>query len=92
MYLQGNLQAVFDALFHMGVIDPVLEMDWSEALGEMMTHEEDFQKVLHAANVFQTDVERLMTELERFDEKSLAYLAMEVAREFADFHGREDLH
>lgn len=32
MYLQGNLQAVFDALYHMGVIDPVLEMDWNKAL------------------------------------------------------------
>ncbi|MCB0420940.1 MAG: cytochrome [Bdellovibrionales bacterium] len=92
MYLQGNLQAVFDALFHMGVIDPVLEMDWTEALEEMLSHEKDFQAVVHAANVYQFDVNRLMSELERFDERCLAYLAMEVAKEFADFHGREGLH
>ena len=29
MLLQGDLQKVFDALYHLGVIDPVLEMDWS---------------------------------------------------------------
>ena len=38
MYLQGDLQTVFDALFHMGIIDPVLELDWTEALEELNLH------------------------------------------------------
>lgn len=92
MYLQGNLQAVFDALYHLGVIDPVLEMDWSEAMNQFSVHSRDFDEALSVANTYQTDLEALMKNLERFDEKTLSYLAMEVAREFADFHSREDLH
>jgi len=92
MYLQGNLQAVFDALYHLGVIDPVLEMDWTEAMDQFSTHRTDFSEAIAVANMYQSDLEALMKNLEKFDEKTLGYLAMEVAREFADFHSREDLH
>ena len=92
MYLQGNLQTVFDALFHLGVIDPVLEMDWVKALEEMNQHISSIDEIVQVANQYQDDVELLKCELGKFDHKSLEYLAMEVAREFADFHAREDLH
>ncbi len=92
MYLQGNLQTIFDALYHLGVIDPVLEMDWSEALSQIHRHHEKVDRVVAVANSFQHDVQKLIFELEKFDAQALGYLAMEVAREFADFHAREDLH
>jgi hypothetical protein len=92
MYLQGNLQAVFDALYHMGVIDPVLEMDWGQALDEMTEYEEEFFEVLVVANRFQDDMQELMVNLKKFDQQTLSYLAMEVAREYADYHSRETLH
>lgn len=92
MYLQGNLQAVFDALYHMGVIDPVLEMDWGQALDEMGAHEQEFIQVLSVANSCQDDVQELIVNLKRFDQQTLSYLAMEVAREYADYHSRETLH
>lgn len=91
MYLQGNLQAVFDALYHLGVIDPVLEMDWSEAMNKFSDHSQDFSAAVSVANRYQTDPDALMKHLKQFDEKTLSYLAMEVAREFADFHSRDDL-
>lgn len=91
MYLQGNLQKVFDALYHLGVIDPVLEMDWVKALDEATAHFEEISQILEVANNYQDDMELLKTELGKFDQKTLGYLAMEVAREFADFHAREDL-
>jgi hypothetical protein len=92
MYLQGNLQAIFDALYHMGIIDPVLEMDWGKALDQMEEHVDDFFQVLNIANSFQDDMEQLMSNLKKFDQKTLSYLAMEVAREYADYHSRETLH
>jgi hypothetical protein len=92
MYLQGNLQAVFDALYHMGVIDPVLEMDWSKAMDEISDYADDFFQVLSIANSYQDDVQELMVNLKKFDQQTLSYLAMEVAREYADFHSRETLH
>ena len=92
MYLQGNLQAVFDALYHMGVIDPVLEMDWSKALDEMGDYADEFFQVLSIANTCQDDVQELMGNLKKFDQQTLSYLAMEVAREYADYLSRETLH
>ncbi len=92
MYLQGNLQAIFDALYHMGVIDPVLEMDWNKALDQIDDHADQFFKVVNIANNYQDDMETLMSNLKKFDQKTLSYLAMEVAREYADYHSRETLH
>lgn len=92
MYLQGNLQAIFDALYHMGVIDPVLEMDWGKALDEMPSHADEFFQVMNVANSIQDDVQELVTALKKFDQQTLSYLAMEVAREYADYHSRETLH
>jgi hypothetical protein len=92
MYLQGNLQAVFDALYHMGVIDPVLEMDWGKALDDMPHHADEFFEVLSVANSFQEDMQELMQNLKKFDQQTLSYLAMEVAREYAEYHSRETLH
>jgi hypothetical protein len=91
MYLQGNLQAVFDALYHMGVIDPVLEMDWGKALDEMNEYEDEFFQVLNVANEYQDDMQTLMVNLKKFNHQTLSYLAMEVAREYAEYHSREDL-
>lgn len=92
MYLQGNLQNIFDALFHMGVIDPVLEMDWGNALDQITDHEDEFFHVLNVANSYQDDMQSLMENLKKFDQQILSYLAMEVAREYADYHSRETLH
>jgi hypothetical protein len=30
--------------------------------------------------------------LKKFDQTTLSYLAMEVAREYADFHSRDEVH
>lgn len=92
MYLQGNLQAIFDALYHMGIIDPVLEMDWGKALDQMDAFADQFFEVVNIANKHQDDMEELMSNLKKFDQKTLSYLAMEVAREYADYHSRETLH
>ncbi len=92
MYLQGNLQTVFDALYELGVIEPVLQMDWQNALKEVTQDPEPLFEVVQIANSFQHDVGVLITKLENFDERSLGYLAMEVAREYADFHSRNQVH
>lgn len=76
----------------MGVIDPVLQMDWNVAIRDRVMFETEVEQAVVVANQFSDDVERLMTELERFDDKTLHFLAMEVAREYADFHARKELH
>lgn len=92
MYLQGNLQQIFDALYHMGIIDPVLEMDWGNALDQMDDYADEFFQILDVVNANQEDMQTLMSNLKKFDQQTLSYLAMEVAREYADYHSRETLH
>ena len=92
MYLQGDLQTVFDALYELGVIEPVLQMDWQSALRDLNDDPHSLFEVVKIANTFQHDVGVLITKLENYDEKALGYLAMEVAREYADFHSRNQLH
>lgn len=92
MYLQGNLQAVFDALYEMGMIEPVLEMDWTEALDEMRTNPGILNEVVQVVNAHQQDPKALIQALNEFDDQTLSYLAMEVAREYADFHSRNEVH
>ncbi|NQY99574.1 MAG: cytochrome [Bdellovibrionales bacterium] len=91
MYIQGDLQCVFDALYHLGVIDPVLELDWTNAMESYDRHYSDVNEIIGVVNANQNDVGALMKELKNFDDTTLGYLAMEVAREFAEFHSRDEL-
>lgn len=91
-HLQGNLQNMFDALYQMGIIDPVLEMDWNQAMEKVDIHRDKISSAIQITNYFQNDISKLMNELRQFDETTLGYLAMEVAREFADFHSRKEVH
>lgn len=92
LHLQGNLQNVFDALFELGVIEPVLEMDWKPSLQEMEQGSFELANAIQVVNTYVNDRSMLKLELEKLDRHSLEILAMEVAREFAGFHSRENLH
>lgn len=92
LHLQGNLQNVFDALFELGVIEPVLEMDWKPSLQEIEQGSFELSNAITIVNKCMNDRSMLKAELEKLDRHSLEVLAMEVAREFAGFHQREHLH
>ena len=91
-WLQGNLQNVFDALYELGVIDPVLEMDWQIAMRNRPKYERQIDQVVDLVNHFQGGSDLLASALQQFDAKTLEYLAIEVAREFAEFNSRTQLH
>ncbi len=91
-FLQGDLQALFDALYEVGAIDPVLKSDWSEITNEMSRHPNMLKDAFRAINACRGDRESLVQKLKFMDGKSLSYLAMEVAREFAEFQDRKELH
>lgn len=91
MHIQGNLQTVFDVLYNLGVIDPVLKMDWSEAMAETDEEHTELRQAVMIVNRNQGNAEKLHEELKKLDTKTLEFLAMEVAREYADYHSRESL-
>ena len=56
MYLQGDLQKVFDALYDIGVIDPVLKKNWSQCLRELPQHYNEYSRALAVVNGYQNNV------------------------------------
>ena len=92
MYIQGDLQKVFDALFYLDMIEPVLKLDWIKEQKQMHKHHGKIQEIVTMANAFKGDAKALTKELKKYDDKILGYLAMEVAREFSNFHGRKEIH
>lgn len=92
MFLQGNLQVVFDALYAIGVIDPVLKQDWSKVNAQMVDDPRSLQEVVSIVNNCAGDLDTLIDSLKTLDDKKLSFIALEVAREFAEFQDRAQLH
>ncbi len=92
MYLQGSLQTVFDALFTVGAIDPVLKMDWEKMSGEMKSEPQRLQLACASLNSCGQDLSRMVEILKHMDTKSVQFVALEVARELCEFQDRQSLH
>ena len=92
MFIQGDLQAVFDALFSVGAIDPVLKMDWSEITKEATQNQNDMKIAFENINDCRGDRKKLIEKLHTFSSSTVNYIAVEVAREFAEFTSRSELH
>ena len=92
MFLQGDLQIVFDALYSVGAIDPVLKLDWSVVTKEMMAQPAILSDAFQAINACRGNKDLLVQKLHMMDEKSVNYIAMEVAREFCEFQDLKELH
>lgn len=92
MLLQGDLQKVFDALYHLGVIDPVLEMDWSSEFRKIEQDPGSLVQIVGVVNSNLGDYEDLMNQLKTFNTEDLGHLAMVVARELVGFHTNKVIH
>jgi len=92
MLLQGDLQKVFDALYHLGVIDPVLELDWNQEFAEIAEDPMSLSEIIKVVNESHGDHEDLMEQLQPFAVKDLSHLAMLVAQELASFQAERVLH
>jgi len=92
LHLQGDLQSVFDLLYELGVIEPVLGMDWKPGLEEISSGSPKLMRAIRIVNSCGTDRIMLRSELSKLDRCSLEILAMEVAREYAEFQTRPELH
>ena len=92
MFIQGNLQAVFDALYSMGIIDPVLKMDWKIIQQRMQAHPNRLGSALTAINACQGEIPALVSTMKSLDVDTVNFVALEVARELAEFTDRKILH
>ena len=92
MFIQGDLQAVFDALYSVGAIDPVLKMDWSSITNEAAKNQRQLQEAIRDINNCRGQRENLILKMNGLEPKILNFIAVEVAREFAEFTSRSELH
>jgi len=92
MFIQGDLQAVFDALYSVGAIDPVLKMDWGKITKEAAKNQVLMNDAITALNNCAGDRKSLVKHLNQFEPRVINFIAVEVAREFAEFTSRSDLH
>jgi hypothetical protein len=92
MFIQGDLQAVFDALYTVGAIDPVLGMDWEKINSEMSQNPQLVYTACKSINDCAGDQKKLVQTLNSFEQKILHFVALEVAREFSEFQDRKELH
>lgn len=92
MLLQGDLQKVFDALYGLGAIDPVLKMDWKSEYPKMQKELYKVASIVETVNENGASVGKLMNSLKGYDQKSLNYLAIIVAQELVGFRLNKVLH
>jgi hypothetical protein len=92
MFLQGDLQVVFDALYSVGAIDPVLKLDWDSVTQQMVENPQLVHSACAQINACQGDITQMVQKLNGMDEKSVHFVALEVAREFCEAHDRKELH
>lgn len=92
MFLQGDLQAVFDALYSIGAIDPVLKMDWDQITAEMERNPELLARAVFEVNGCSGKVDLLVQKISKMESRQVNFLALEVAREFVGFQDRKQLH
>ena len=92
MFIQGDLQAVFDALYSVGAIDPVLAMDWDKINSEMSHAPHLVSDACATINACAGDRDMLIETLKSLEPKLLNFVALEVAREFCEFQERKELH
>lgn len=92
MFIQGDLQVVFDALYSTGIIDPILKMDWSKVSKQMESNPIKVQKVIEKINACSGNKDKILQEISGLDKQAVYFIALEVAREFAEFSDRQTLH
>ncbi|MBC7742871.1 MAG: cytochrome [Bdellovibrionaceae bacterium] len=92
MFIQGDLQAVFNALYSIGAIDPVLRMDWEKINLDMNKNPLLVKQACSQVNACRGNQTLLVQTLNSFEPKLLNFVALEVAREFSEFQDRKELH
>lgn len=90
MFLQGSLQAMFDALYETGTIAQMLKMDWKSIQAGREASPQIYNSILR--QVSQTPAEGLLPLFKQMPKEYLYAVALEVANEYADFTDRKDLH
>ncbi len=92
MRLSGNLQVYYDALEELGIIDPLLKSDWAELNTLRLIRFTDFEKLVDKMNHLECGKDKIKRELISYDAQMIQFFAMEVAKEYAEYHKEKRTH
>lgn len=91
-FISGDLDRVFTVLFEMGKIEPLLNKDWKKLYRQSQAHWSEVSAAIKKLNNL-TNLRDIRVFLETLSDNVVDSLVVEVARELADFQGRnESLH
>ena len=91
-FISGDLDRVFTVLFEMGHVEPLLRKDWKQLYKDTQSRWPEVSEAIRSLNRLNNlrDMKEFIGTLPR---EIVDSLVLEVAREMADFHGRqESLH
>lgn len=92
MKLSGNLQTYYDALDELGIIDPLLKTDWTQLDTMRVLRFTDFEKLIDRMNHLNPVKDQIKKELISYDAQMIQFFAMEVAKEYAEYHKDKQTH
>jgi hypothetical protein len=91
-FLSGDLDRMFTVLYEMGKVEPLLTRDWKKLYTESRHRWNEVSRAIKKLNAL-TNLRDMRLFLETLPSEILDALVVEVARELADFQGRdESLH
>lgn len=88
MYLQGQLQNIFEALYQLGWVHHMLQISWRPMLQQPLTPLQ-YKKLMHTS---QTSPQHLKSQLQSLNTLQLQHLTMCVAQELASLKEKRVLH
>ena len=91
-FIQGDLQTVFDVLYLIGTVDPMLKTNWNAIRNQEKEFSSKLSLAIEAVNQCSGDRTLLLSRLQALDAKTLQILTMEVGRELAEFADRQSIH
>jgi hypothetical protein len=89
-FLSGDLDRVFTVLYEMGRVEPLLSKDWKELYKRSQSRWPEVSSAIRKLNVMNNlrDMKSFIAEL---PPEIIDALVIEVARELAQFHQRNEL-
>ncbi|MCX7675625.1 MAG: hypothetical protein N2Z70_07345 [Bdellovibrionaceae bacterium] len=90
MYLQGHLQDWFEALYQVGVIQRMLDLDWQDLQSYREQHKEHYGALLHQLNPM--PLGQKLEALSQMSSLEQNLIALEVAYEFVQYESKQHLH
>ncbi len=92
MYIQGDLQKIFDVLHKLGLVEPTIKLDWNEYPETSEFYKYHLSKAVKVIQLCNDNTNIMANSLSELDHETLTVLTIEVAKEFSDYHCDRVIH